>query len=263
MTTDTIPARLLEQARVRPAAPAYYIREDGIWKATSWSDYAKLVKQAGRALIATHIDSWENGAQNWTTAMPAEFRRRRGYDIVPWLPVVTGRVVSSLELSERFLWDLRQTISDLVVENYAGHLRTLAQAQGLRLSIEAYGGPCDDLPYAGRADEPMCEFWVGGALNGTCKEMASAAHTYGKPILGAESFTATDAERWKDHPATLKALGDLKSLFCQIFQLCRLPLLQCSGHCLKGDLPTCREPVLFDSNCVHPCAISGMREAAR
>ena len=52
MTTDTIPARLLEQARVRPAAPAYYIREDGIWKATSWSDYAKLVKQAGRALIA-------------------------------------------------------------------------------------------------------------------------------------------------------------------------------------------------------------------
>ncbi|BBT67076.1 MAG: hypothetical protein BWZ07_03370 [Alphaproteobacteria bacterium ADurb.BinA280] len=62
---------------------------------------------------------------------------------------------------------------------------------------------------------------------------------------------------------TLKALGDLKSLFCQIFQLCRLPLLQCSGHCLKGDLPTCREPVLFDSNCVHPCAISGMREAAR
>ena len=57
MTTDTIPARLLEQARVRPAAPAYYIREDGIWKATSWSDYAKLVKQAGRALIALGMDA--------------------------------------------------------------------------------------------------------------------------------------------------------------------------------------------------------------
>lgn len=52
MTTDTIAARLQEQARVRPAAPAYYVREDGIWKATSWAEYARLVKQAARALIA-------------------------------------------------------------------------------------------------------------------------------------------------------------------------------------------------------------------
>ncbi len=163
---------------------------------------------AGRALVATHIDSWENGAQNWTARMREEFRKRRGYDLLPFLPVMTGRVVRSLEISERFLWDLRQTVSDLVVENYAGHLRTLAREHGLRLSIEAYGGPCDDAPYAGRADEPMGEFWVGGGALTTCKEMASAAHTYGKPIVGAESFTAADQEKWLDHPATIKALGD-------------------------------------------------------
>jgi hypothetical protein len=163
---------------------------------------------AGKALVATHIDSWENGAQNWTARMREEFQKRRGYDLIPFLPTLTGRVVGTLELSERFLWDLRQTISDLVVENYAGHLQTLARQHGMKLSIEAYGGPCDDLPYAGRADEPMCEFWIGGGAFGTIKEMASSAHTYGKRILGAESFTADDREKWLEHPASFKALGD-------------------------------------------------------
>jgi hypothetical protein len=162
----------------------------------------------GKSLVATHIDSWENGSQNWTALMREEFQKRRGYDLLPWLPVLTGRVIDNLEVSERFLWDLRQTVSELVVENYAGHMLDLAHKHGLRLSIEAYGGPCDNQPYAGRADEPMCEFWIGGGAFETCKEMASAAHTYGKPILGAESFTAADQERWLEHPATYKALGD-------------------------------------------------------
>ena len=149
---------------------------------------AKLVADspslAGNTLVATHIDSWENGMQNWTAAMPAEFQRRRGYDLLPYLPVFTGRVVQSLEVSERFLWDLRQTISELLVENYAGRMEQLAQQHGLRLSIEAYDGPCDDTPYAGRADEPMCEFWLGGSRFETCKEMASAADTYGHRVVG-------------------------------------------------------------------------------
>jgi hypothetical protein len=163
---------------------------------------------AGKALAATHVDSWENGSQNWTARMREEFCTRRGYDILPFLPVMTGRVVGSLEISERFLWDLRRTISELVVENYAGHLRQLAHRGGLRFTIEAYGSPCDNLPYAAECDEPMGEFWVGGSALNTCKGMASAAHLGGKSIVGAESFTAGDQERWRDHPATIKALGD-------------------------------------------------------
>ncbi|MBU6399703.1 MAG: hypothetical protein KGS61_05245, partial [Verrucomicrobia bacterium] len=178
---------------------------------------AKLIADvgpaAGKTLVSTHIDSWENGTQNWTTRMREEFRKRRGYDLLPFLPVVTGRVVDRLEISERFLWDWRQTISDLLVDNYAGRMEQLAQARGLRLSIEAYDGPCDDMTYAGRADEPMCEFWIGGGAFQTCKEMASAAHTYGHRILGAESFTADNHERWLQHPATIKALGD--RAFCE------------------------------------------------
>ena len=178
---------------------------------------AKLIADvgpaAGKALAATHVDSWENGSQNWTARMREEFKKRRGYDLLPFLPVMSGRVVGSLEVSERFLWDLRRTISELVVENYAGHLHDLARRHGMRFTIEAYGSPCDHLPYAGQCDEPMGEFWVGGGAIETCRGMASAAHVYGKPIVGAEAFTAADQERWRDHPATIKALGD--QAFCE------------------------------------------------
>jgi hypothetical protein len=176
---------------------------------------AKLIADnaplAGKSLVRTHIDSWENGSQNWTAKFAQEFKARRRYDILPYMPVFSGRVIGSLEQSERFLWDLRQTIGDLVLDNYADNFRKLANQKGLQLSIEAYGNCVfQDLPYAGRADEPMAEFWSwpGNFTAGTVFEMASAAHVYGKKIVGAEAFTATDGEKWQHHPATIKALGD-------------------------------------------------------
>ena len=171
-----------------------------------------LVRSSG--LVASHIDSWENGSQNWTARMREEFQQRRGYDLIPFLPVFTGRVVGSLEVSERFLWDVRRTVSELVIENYAGNFHRMANASGLRFTVEAYGGPCDCIPYGGQADEPMGEFWTpgGGAIE-TCRGMASAGHIYGRHIIGAESFTSGDQERWREHPATLKALGD--RAFCE------------------------------------------------
>jgi hypothetical protein len=165
-------------------------------------------------LVATHIDSWENGSQNWTAKMRQEFLRRRGYDLLPFMPVLTGRVVGSAEISERFLWDVRQTVSEMVIENYAGRMRELAHEKGMRFTAEAYGSPCDYIPYGGQSDEPMGEFWTpgGGAIE-TCRGMASSAHVYGKRIVGAEAFTSADQERWLEHPAILKSLGD--RAFCE------------------------------------------------
>jgi len=182
---------------------------------------AKLVADTGikpghkkGGLVATHIDSWENGSQNWTTKMREAFQQRRGYDLLPFLPVMTGRVVGSLEISERFLWDLRQTVSDMVIENYAGHMHRLANAAGMRFTVEAYGSPCDAIAYGGRSDEPMGEFWTpGGGAIGTCRGMASSGHVYGKCIIGAEAFTSGSGERWLEHPALLKPLGD--HAFCE------------------------------------------------
>jgi hypothetical protein len=145
--------------------------------------------------------------------MREEFQQRRGYDLLPFLPVMTGRIVGSLEISERFLWDLRRTVSDLVIENYAGHMHELANAAGMRFTVEAYGSPCDAIAYGGRSDEPMGEFWTPSGAIETCRGMASAGHVYGKRIIGAEAFTSADRERWLEHPAILKSHGD--RAFCE------------------------------------------------
>jgi hypothetical protein len=157
-----------------------------------------------------HIDSWEMGAQNWTASFRDEFRRRRGYDPLPYLPVTTGRVVGSLEISERFLWDLRQTAQELTIQNHAVHLKELGKRHGFGLSIEPYDmNPCADMSLGAVADVPMCEFWLYGFNTFfSVIEAASIAHTCGRPIVAAESFTSTDDERWLAHPASMKTLGD-------------------------------------------------------
>jgi hypothetical protein len=170
---------------------------------------------AGKSLNNVLVDSYEVGSQNWTPRFREEFQQRRGYDPLPWLPVMTGRVVESLEASERFLWDLRRTVADLFADHYYGHFATLCHQHGMLFSTEGYGnGPFDNLTCAGRADIPMSEFWTGwGNDNSGSKEAASAAHTYGRKFVGAESFTATPENgRWQNHPYSLKALGDL--IYC-------------------------------------------------
>jgi len=165
----------------------------------------------GKALTMTHIDSWETGSQNWTAGFREEFQKRRGYDLLPYLPTLTGRAVETRAISERFLWDLRRTVADTLLENYAGHMREISHQHGLTLSIEAYGGgPLEDVAYGGRADVPMSEFWTGQRPGTWNKEMASSAHVYGLPVVAAESFTAVPEDgKWQNHPFRLKPLGDL------------------------------------------------------
>jgi hypothetical protein len=163
-----------------------------------------------KGLANITVDSWEARSQNWTPGFAGEFRRRMGYELLPYLPVFTGRPVESAETSERFLWDLRRTVADMLVENFAGRLRELCHENGLALTIEGYGsGPLDSLAYAGRGDIPQSEFWAGAPLKWIWnKQMASVAHTYGKLIVGAEAFTANAEGRWMNHPFQLKPLGD-------------------------------------------------------
>lgn len=167
-------------------------------------------KAAGTGWTMLHIDSWEMGAQNWTAAFREEFRRRRGYDLMRYLPTVTGRVVDSLEVSERFLWDLRQTAQELIIENHAEHLKALGHKHGLGLSIEPYDMmPCADMSIGAVADVPMCEFWLYGFdTTFSVIEATSIGHTCGRPIIAAESFTSGDAERWQAYPGAMKVLGD-------------------------------------------------------
>ncbi len=177
----------------------------------------KLLKKVGPRKPNTgwtmlHIDSWEMGAQNWTPQLSDEFKRRRGYDMRPYLPAFSGRIVGSLEKTERFLWDLRMTCQELVLQNHAGHLKKLAHQHGFGLSIEPYDmNPTSDLDLGAVADVPMCEFWSEGFgfdSSFSCFEAVSIAHTGGRPIIAAEAFTAGSNEAWKLYPALLKNQGD-------------------------------------------------------
>ncbi len=167
-------------------------------------------KLAGTALNDCLIDSYEVGTQNWSPQFREEFEKRRGYDPLPYLPVVSGRVIESTEVSERFLWDLRKTICDLFSDNYYGYLADVCHKNGLIFSTEPYGnGEFNNLQIGGDADIPMGEFWVGNGAIETTKLASSAGHIYGHPIIGAESFTAdTPHARWTMDPYGMKALGD-------------------------------------------------------
>jgi hypothetical protein len=175
---------------------------------------AQLVRDAGglagKTLIGTHLDSWEVGAQNWSAGFAAEFKARRGYDAVPFLPVMTGRVIESAEVSERFLWDLRQTLSEVMADNHGRYMRELAARFGLELSIEPYDMmPGDDMTFGATADVPMCEFWAEYFdARYSVKEATSIGHVYGKPVIAAEAFTSGPNDCWKLHPGVVKAIGD-------------------------------------------------------
>ncbi|MDR1269074.1 MAG: hypothetical protein LBK82_06090 [Planctomycetaceae bacterium] len=167
----------------------------------------------GKTLMSTHIDSWENGSQNWTPKMRNEFQQRRNYDLWKFVPVFAGYIIDSTEITDRFLWDFRRTVSEMCLDNHVAVFKRLANQHGLKLSIEAYGSPCDHIQYGGMADEPMGEFWIGGGAISSCRGMASAGHIYGRKIIGAEAFTADNSERWQQHPGSMKALGD--TAFCE------------------------------------------------
>ena len=169
-------------------------------------------RKAGCGWTMLHIDSWEMGAQNWTPKFREEFRLRRGYDLLPFLPTYTGRIVGSREQSERFLWDVRLTAQELVIENHAGHLKKIGRDHGLGLSIEPYDmNPTSDLDLGAVADVPMCEFWSEGFgfdSSFSCFEATSVAHTNGRSVVAAEAFTAGSNEAWKLYPAAVKNQGD-------------------------------------------------------
>ncbi len=163
-------------------------------------------------LTTLHFDSWEMSSQNWSGNFRDEFRKRRGYDLLKYLPAYSGLVVGSTEITERFLWDLRQTANELVIENHAHKLRDLAHQNGLKFSVEPYDmNPAADLALGAAADVPMCEFWADGDGYDTaysCFEATSIAHTHGRPIIGAEAFTGEGKTPWARHPGSMKNQAD-------------------------------------------------------
>ena len=161
------------------------------------------------------VDSMELGEElAWTDRILTEFRRQHRYDPLPYLPVLKGWVIGSPEVSERFLYDWRKTVSDLFIDSHYRTARRLLNRHGLELCAEAGGPgapiwascPVESLKALGAVDILRGEFWPKHRNIWLVKEVASAAHIYGKRVVDAESFTSW--RHWQDGPYYLKQLAD-------------------------------------------------------
>jgi hypothetical protein len=208
----------LEVDKLDPAAVTRYI-----------NSYLDLYKDAtggmmgGRGLQYMILDSYEAGHMNWTTAMPTEFKKRRGYDLVKWVPVLTGRVVENINASEQFLWDFRKSISEMISDNHYDIIGQELHKRGMKRYTESHEGGriylADGMDVKRNADIPMAAMWTPGSLvdskdeevrsEADIREAASVANIYGQNIVAAESMTAVkNAFSW--YPAKLKRTADLE-----------------------------------------------------
>jgi hypothetical protein len=153
-------------------------------------------------LRAFFNDSYEvddaRGEADWTPKFLEEFKSRRGYDLRNQLPALLGNS-SDKELSSRVLTDYRQTISDLLLENYTQAWHKWAKGNGKLIRNQAHGSPANILDLYAATDIPEAE----GDDVLRIKFASSAAHVTGKLLSSSESAT------WEnDH--FLSKLGDIK-----------------------------------------------------
>lgn len=159
-----------------------------------------------------HIDSWECGSQNWGYQFAEEFKARRGYDLIPYLPIMAGVPMESASRYEQVLKDIRLTINDLVNEKFFKTFTDLAHEQDIEVSHESIAPtfPADDLQHFQYADNPMGEYWLNSPTHDKPNDMldaVSGAHIYNKNIVQAEGFTEVRGV-WNETPAMLKPMLD-------------------------------------------------------
>jgi len=182
---------------------------------------------AHRVLKYMHVDSWECGSQNWSDNFAAEFLARRGYDLMPYLPLLAGYPIESAEKSENVLLDVRTTISELTVDVFYKVLAEKAKAYGCEYSAESVAPTMvsDGMMHYRAVDRPMGEFWLRSPTHDKPNDMLDAisgAHIYGKNIIQAEGFTQLRTN-WDEHPAMLKPILDrnfalgINKLFFHVF----------------------------------------------
>jgi hypothetical protein len=176
-----------------------------------------------KGLSSIILDSYEAGHMNWTKEFPEEFEQRRGYRIDQWIPVLTGRIVESRAASEKFLWDFRKTIGEMIAENHYDVIGEELHKRDMKRYTESHEGGriylADGMDVKRRADIPMSAMWTPGSLAGSTeeevrseadiRESASVAHIYGKPFVAAESMTSV-GRPFQEYPERLKRTADLE-----------------------------------------------------
>lgn len=191
--------------------------------------YLDLYKDAADGMLGEKgiryllVDSYEAGAYTWTPKLAKEFKARRGYDLLPWLPVLAGEIIGSSQMSERFLWDWRRTLGELFCENY-DRINEIVNEYDLagrytesHEASRAYTG--DGMDPKIKATIPMAAFWMENTPTGSAvpsaicdiKESASVSHIYGQRLVAAESFSVNGDEgrAYTYCPENMKYIADV------------------------------------------------------
>jgi hypothetical protein len=181
----------------------------------------KAAQSAGNSLHFLQTDSWEMGNVGWTNNFANDFKKFRGYDMAPWLPVLAGRIVESVEQSDRFLHDYRKTIGDCIAAYHYQLFSNLAHEHGLGIHPESGGphsAPVDALKVMAISEFPQGEFWATANTHRVqddarlyVKQSACVAHTNGKRFVAAEGPTSIGPE-WERAPKDLKS--NIDRIFC-------------------------------------------------
>ena len=192
-----------------------------------YDNYAGRINREARAkgyksFKGFENDSYESGYQDFGHDFVFEFKKRRGYDCTLWLPAWKDRnvIIKNKELTDRFHWDMRRTVSELHEERFHKELHKIAEENDLEWLLEPYFGmPVDWQSITKTSNYPGVEFWVKSHLDkygkvqsipseviGTSSEASSL---YGHNIIWSEAFTAEPFQSaWRNDPWVLKHESD-------------------------------------------------------
>ncbi len=152
---------------------------------------------------AVFSDSLEAYGASWTGDFAAEFRRRRGYDLIPHLPALFLDTNGHGEIR----YDWARTLSELVEERYLAAVNGWARERGVRFRAQVYGFPAPTLSSGALVDLPEGEGEEWRGFTST-RWATSSAHLYGKPIVSSEVWTWLHSPAWAATPLDLKVEAD-------------------------------------------------------
>jgi hypothetical protein len=180
-----------------------------------------LSDRFGDGLRALFCDNIEIPADlYWSDDFPQEFERRRGYSVVPYLPLIiqfgyahpynpatTQPLYDYPEVGTAVRRDYWKTVGELLTERFYQPLVEWGSQHGLLTRLQAHASPTDLLRVYGLAAIPETEQLAGNGTFDFNKVASSAADLYGRKIVSSESFASMGDPYWTT-PETLKENTD-------------------------------------------------------
>ncbi len=153
---------------------------------------------------AIFSDSLEVYNSDWTPDFPAEFQKRRGYDLTPYLPALAGDIG---ERTAAIRHDWGRTLTELFNQNYLAPLSDWAHTHNTRLRSQNYGTPPASLSSNALTDLPEGEGSDWRQFSMT-RWASSASHLYNRPVTSSETWTWLNSPAFRATPLDMKAEAD-------------------------------------------------------